>query len=232
MKTGFNSAVIVAGGRGRRMNMDVNKQFVPIGGKPVLAWTLEAFDNCDAIDEIVLVVNQDDMEYCRTKIIKPHGIKKMKAVVPGGLERQNSVYNGIRAVSERCDFVLIHDGARPFIRETSIKDSLDAAHHCGAACVAVPVKDTIKTSDDEGYIQGTLDRSKIWSIQTPQVFRYPIALEAHEKALQEGYLGTDDAVLAERAGYRVKLVMGSYDNIKITTREDLILGKAILDGCT
>ncbi|MCX7921090.1 MAG: 2-C-methyl-D-erythritol 4-phosphate cytidylyltransferase [Clostridia bacterium] len=224
----FISAVIVAAGRGTRMNMDINKQYIEVVGKPVLARTLQVFQDCDLIDEVVLVVNSHDIVYCKQSVVDAYGFTKVKALVAGGSERQYSVYNGLSEVSSGCDVVLIHDGARPFVKEKSLSDSINAAREYGASCVAVPVKDTIKTGDKEGFVGETLDRSILWAIQTPQTFRYDLVMEAHRKAMEDGFLGTDDAVLVERIGYRMKLVMGSYDNIKITTQEDLVIAEAIV----
>jgi len=226
----FISAVIVAAGKGSRMKMDINKQYVEIGGVPVLARTIQVFEDCSMVDEIVVVVNEQDIFYCKEHIVDEFGFTKIKKLVSGGATRQNSVYNGILEVSERCDIVLIHDGARPFILEESIIESIYAAQEYGASCVAVPVKDTIKIADSEGFVERTLDRSLLWSIQTPQTFRLELIMQAHKKAAESGFIGTDDAVLVERLGHRLKLVMGSYDNIKITTREDLALAEAIISS--
>lgn len=221
------SAVIVAAGRGSRMNMDINKQYIDICGIPVLARTLEPFQDCRLVREIILVVNENDILYCREKIIHEFGFTKVKTIVAGGDERQNSVYNGLLEVDENCDIVLVHDGARPFINEDHIKECVQAASEFGAASLAVPVKDTIKRADENGFVAATLDRTNLLAIQTPQAFKLEIILDAHKKAVVRNYRGTDDAVLAEMAGYKLKLVMGSYYNIKITTKEDLVLAAAI-----
>lgn len=221
------SAVIVAAGQGRRMNADKNKQYIEIAGKPVLARTLEVFQECSCIDEIILVVNSQDILFCKQDIVDFYGITKVKSLVAGGRERQESVYNGLLEVDGKCGIVLIHDGARPFVSVQSIQESVEAAREYGASCVAVPVKDTIKTADGEGFIDKTLDRTVIWSIQTPQTFKYELVMKAHNAARAEGFSGTDDAVLVERLGVRTRLVMGDYTNIKITTPEDLIFGEAI-----
>ena len=226
----FVSAVVVAAGKSSRMNMDTNKQYIEIGGVPVLARTLLAFQNCDKVREIIVVVNGQDILFCKQEIIDNYDLDKVKKLVAGGEERQESVYNGLIEVSEKCDIVLIHDGARPFVREESIYESISAAFEYGASCVAVPSKDTIKSADDDGFVNRTLDRKKLWIIQTPQAFRYELIMDAHRKAMEDGFKGTDDAVLVERLGLPLKLVMGSYDNIKITTQEDLIIGEAIAES--
>jgi 2-C-methyl-D-erythritol 4-phosphate cytidylyltransferase len=224
------SVVIVAAGKGTRMNMDINKQYIEVDGVQVLARTLQVFEDCTPVDEVILVVNSYDIVYCKQNIIGRYGLKKVKTIVAGGAQRQDSVLNGLQEISKSCDIALIHDGARPFIKEETILNSIEAAMEYGAACVAVPVKDTIKRGDSEGFIAETLDRSVIWSIQTPQVFKYELIMEAHMKAKEENYQGTDDAVLAERIGIKTKLVMGSYDNIKITTQEDLVIAEAIINS--
>lgn len=219
--------LIAAAGRGSRMNMDVNKQYIEIGGKPILARTVQAFEDCSRVDEIVIVVNPSDIIYCKQEIVDAYGFRKVKTIVAGGDSRQQSVYNGLRQVNEACGIVLIHDGARPFISEESIISSIDAAVEFGGAIVAVPVKDTIKSAGRDGFIEKTFDRSILWSIQTPQTFRYELILEAYRNADEVGFEATDDAMLAERMGHSLKLVPGSYYNIKITTSEDLVLAEAI-----
>lgn len=222
-------AIIVAAGRGSRMNMDMNKQYVDICGKPVLARTIQAFEDCSRIDEIVVVVNERDIIYCKQNIVDRFGFCKVKVLVSGGETRQESVSRGLNQIGEDCGIVLIHDGARPFINESGIISSIEAADEYGSACVAVPVKDTVKSADSEDFVNSTLDRSSLWSIQTPQAFQKGIIKYAHKIASEEGFCGTDDAVLVERLGHRLKLVMGSYFNIKITTQEDLVIAEAIAE---
>ncbi|MCX7710026.1 MAG: 2-C-methyl-D-erythritol 4-phosphate cytidylyltransferase [Clostridia bacterium] len=225
----FVSAIIVAAGKGTRMNMDINKQYVEVRDIPILARTLSVFARHRLVDEIVLVVNEADILYCKQEIVEGYEIKKVKCITAGGKERQQSVFNGLQEVSKNAGIVLIHDGARPFVTEDCIGASIKVAAEYGAACVAVPVKDTIKAADSEQFIESTLERTKLWSIQTPQTFKYDTILKAHEIARENGFVGTDDAVLAENIGVRVKLVMGDYFNIKITTQEDLTLAEAIID---
>jgi 2-C-methyl-D-erythritol 4-phosphate cytidylyltransferase len=224
------SAVIVAAGKGTRMNLEINKQYIEVGEMPVLARTLEVFENCSMIDEIIVVVNEQDIIYCKENIIEEFGFTKIAKLVTGGQTRQGSVYKGLCEVSKLCGIVLIHDGARPFVMERCLMDSIYAAQEYGACCAAVPVKDTIKESNADGFVHNTLDRSALWSIQTPQTFKYQLIFDAHIKAAQEGFTGTDDAMLVERMGHPLKLVMGDYNNIKITTREDLILAEAIISS--
>ncbi|NJD01742.1 MAG: 2-C-methyl-D-erythritol 4-phosphate cytidylyltransferase [Ruminiclostridium sp.] len=222
-------ALIAAAGKGSRMNMDINKQYIEVGGKPILARTIEIFEDCGQVGEIILVVNSNDIVYCKQNIVDVFGFRKVTAIVAGGDTRQASVYNGLLQLDGNCGIVLIHDGARPFVSEESVAESIAIAREFGAACVAVPVKDTIKSADDNDIVQETLERSRLWSIQTPQTFRYGLILDAHKKALEAGFSGTDDAVLVERLGHPLRLVYGSYYNIKITTEEDLILAEAIAE---
>lgn len=221
------SVVIAAAGKGTRMGLETNKQYLEIQGKPVLAITIQRFEECFFIDEIIVVANETEVDFCRKNVIDRFGFKKVKIVTPGGATRQQSVYNGLCHVSPGCGIVLIHDGARPFIDAYGIETCIDAAEQYGAAVLAVPARDTIKRSDESDFIEETVDRSKLWYIQTPQAFHYELIMDAHTKAMQDGFDGTDDAVLAERMGYKVKLVLGSYNNIKITASEDLIMAESM-----
>lgn len=222
-----NSVVIAAAGKGTRMGLDINKQYIEVHGRPILAMTIQSFEDCGQIDEIVVAANENEIEYCRRNIVEKFGFKKVKAFASGGETRQQSVFNGLCRVSPDCSIVLIHDGARPFIRQESIMACIDAARAHGAACAAVPVKDTVKLANAECFVDRTIDRSGLWQIQTPQAFEYGLIIDAHKKALSEGFDATDDAMLAERLGCRVKLVKSDYFNIKITTREDLVFAEAI-----
>ena len=221
------TAIITAAGKGTRMNSDINKQYIDIAGIPVLARTIAAFENCDAIADIIVVVNEDDLQYCRLNIIEQYNFSKVKALISGGFERQNSVYKGLCAAEESRKIVLIHDGARPFVSKKNIIDCILAAKEFGACGIGVKLKDTIKICDQNGFVHTTPDRSSLWSIQTPQAFTYDIIMNAHKAAIQGGYIGTDDLVLVERQGIQVKIIEGSYQNIKITTPEDLIIGESI-----
>lgn len=224
----FISSVIVAGGKGTRMNMDINKQYIYIGDKPVLARTLEVFEQCPAINEIILVVNEEEIFYCKENIVDKFGFEKVKKLVLGGVERQNSVYKGLVEVNKQSDVVVIHDGARPFVNSRIILNCVQEALEFGAVTAAVPVKDTIKSVSD-GFVEKAYDRKTLWSIQTPQVFLYDTIMKAHEKANRENIIATDDTTLTEMLGIKTRIVNGSYDNIKITTREDLVFAKAIVE---
>lgn len=212
--------VIVAAGKGTRMGTAESKQFLPLCGKPVLVHTLEAFERMDDVSSIVLVVGEQDIPRCR-EYVERYGLAKVKAVTAGGSERQSSVYKGLLALAGEADWVMVHDGVRPFISEKHVTLCWQVAKKHGAAVLAVPVKDTIKVVSDSGRIESTPDRRKLWAIQTPQAFRLTTLIDAHEQAERDGFLGTDDAMLMERLGIPVHVVEGSYTNFKITTPEDL-----------
>ncbi len=222
------SAVIVAAGRGSRMQADINKQYLLLFSMPVLAHTIMAFEQTECISEIVIVINEKERHIFEDLICNSFNFSKIAAVVNGGRERQESVYQGLLKTSPESGIIAVHDGARPLVTPDIIKNSIEIAVEYGAACVGVPVKDTIKRSDRNQTVQETLDRSCLWLIQTPQVFQRDIIQKAHEYALKTGFQGTDDSMLVERTGYEVHMVMGSYSNIKITTPEDLVYAEAIL----
>jgi len=224
---GHVAAVIAAAGRGTRMDLDINKQYIEIQGVPILAMAIGKFEDCSLIDEIVVVAGKGEIDYCRKNVIERFGFTKVRSVTEGGDSRQRSVYNGLKQVSPGCGIVLIHDGARPFVSTGSIIECIEAASTYGAACVAVPVKDTIKESDADGFVSKTLDRSSLWQIQTPQAFAYEMIMDVHSRAARDMFEATDDAMLAEKYGYRVRLVMGGYSNIKVTTKEDLVFAEAL-----
>lgn len=222
------SAVVLAAGKGRRMGMEMNKQYLPVAGIPVLARTLAALEQNSWIDEILLVVNRDDIGYCEKELIEKYQITKVTAIVAGGKERQDSCWNGIQQLSPDTEYVLMQDGARPFVTDAMITEALQALEQYDACCVAVPVKDTVKIANKEGNIQETPDRSLLYAAQTPQGFRYDIATEIYQRAIQEGYQATDDSQLAEHYGYVSHLIAGNYENIKITTKEDLYMAETIV----
>ncbi|KXG75129.1 2-C-methyl-D-erythritol 4-phosphate cytidylyltransferase 1 [Fervidicola ferrireducens] len=221
------AAVIAAGGRGRRMNSTLSKQFLMLKGRPILYYTLNTFESLQEIDEIILVVGSSDIIYAQREILQPYRFRKVK-LVEGGKERQDSVYNGLRSCSPQTDIVVIHDGVRPFVTRKIILDSIEAAKKYRAVGVGVPVKDTIKVVD-KGFILNTPDRKTLWAIQTPQTFEYSLILKAHEEARKSGFYGTDDTVLVERLGFPVRMIEGAYENIKITTPEDMIVAEAFLN---
>lgn len=221
------TAIIMAAGKGKRMQTAVSKQFLPVCGKEILAWTVDVFEKSPLVDNILLMASADGKEDVQ-HLWDNYGWKKVAAVLEGGKERQNSVANGLAAVGEDTDIVLIHDGVRPFVTEEMIADSIVAAQAYGGAVIGVPAKDTIKVCSADGLALETPDRSTLWQIQTPQTFQRSLIVDAYEKAEKDGFLGTDDASVAEFAGHQVKVVMGSYRNIKITTKEDLVIAEAFL----
>lgn len=221
----MNSAIIVAAGSGKRMKANINKQFLCINKKEVLAHAIEKFYRCDEIDEIIVCIRKDEENMFRELIVEKYGYENIK-IAYGGAERQDTIKNGLEKLDENSEIVLIHDGARPFITEEIIKDAVEKTKEYGATVVGVPVKDTIKIVKD-GVIEDTPDRSIVWAAQTPQSFKRDIVEKAYKKAYEEGFYGTDDAMLAEKVGYRVHMVMGSYDNIKITSPEDLGFAESI-----
>ncbi|CAH0347487.1 2-C-methyl-D-erythritol 4-phosphate cytidylyltransferase [Bacillus sp. CECT 9360] len=221
----FYEVIIPAAGQGKRMNAGKNKLFVELAGKPIIIYTLQVFESDPACNGIILSINPDEEELFQS-IITQYGLKKIKKLVPGGNERQQSVYNGIKYADEHS-IVLVHDGARPFIGHALIMELATAASKYGGAIVAVPVKDTIKKAKDKAVVE-TVERSSLWAVQTPQAFRVPKLIKAHEMAEKERFLGTDDAILLERMGESVIIIEGNYDNIKITTPEDLYFAEAIL----
>lgn len=220
-------AVVVAAGRSTRMGKGVDKQLLEIRCKPVLQHTLSIFEKNPSIMGIVLVVPPEKVQEYSVKALQKWGLNKLLAVVPGGSERQQSVWNGLLAVPFSCEIVLVHDGARPLITEEEIAAVVAASREYGAATLAVPVKDTVKEADERGFVASTPERKKLWLTQTPQGFSYPLLLEAHRRIAQSG-IATDDASLVEAMGHPVKLVPGSYRNIKITTPEDILIAEALL----
>ena len=223
----MNGVVIVAAGTGSRMNMGINKQFIKLEGKEIIAYTIEKFYNNSNIEDIVVVVKEDESEFFKKEILDKYNFKNVK-IAYGGKERQDSVYNGLKLLDEKCDVVLIHDGARPFVSDKIIDKSIEEAKEHKAIVVGVPVKDTIKVIDNDKNIVDTPNRSVLWAVQTPQTFDYNILIDAYKDAFKNKFYGTDDAMLVGRIGYKVKMLEGSYNNIKITTQEDLNIGSQIL----
>jgi len=226
------SAIIVAAGKGVRMNNTTSKQYLDLAGQPILAHSVMAFDACDLIDKIFLVIPKEDIEYCRKNILSLLELKNEIKLVPGGEQRQNSVYNGLQAIDKKTDTVVIHDAVRPFIQSEEIKLCILGAKKFSACIPGIPVSDTIKRVGKSGFIEKTLVRDNIWLAQTPQAFKYELIIRAHEAARHDGYIGSDDSLLVERLGIDVKIINGSKNNIKITVREDLVVARAMLDAIT
>ncbi|EJO5349201.1 2-C-methyl-D-erythritol 4-phosphate cytidylyltransferase [Clostridium botulinum] len=226
-----NSVIVVAAGKGKRMNSSINKQFLNIKNRPILYYTLNKFSTHKDIDEIVLVTLEDKIQVCKD-IIDKYNIKKVSKIVPGGKERQDSVYNGLKAVSKDCDIVLIHDAARPFVNNDIIENGIKYVKQYGAAACGVMPKDTIKIKDKKGFSIDTPRRNDLFIVQTPQCFKYNIILDCHQKLKSHNKKVTDDTMVLENYGKQVYLYEGNYSNIKITTPEDLILGEQILEKLT
>ena len=224
------SVIVLAAGKGSRMQMDLNKQYIFLGGMPVLTRTLLVLEHCAAVDHIILVATKGKEAYCEEVAVAPYSISKVKKIVTGGAQRQDSCFLGVQALESLCSdgLVLFQDGARPFLTEEIIYDALDALHTHPACCVAVPVKDTIKIVDENGIVLDTPKRNMLFAAQTPQGFSFAVAKEVYERAAEDGFVATDDSQLAEHYGYQSKIVSGSYENIKITTKEDLVFGENIL----
>ncbi len=250
-------AIVLAAGTGKRMLSSTAKQYLPLGGKPVLYYSLKAFEK-SSVDEIVLVVGKNEAEYCKNLILEEYNMRKVNHIIEGGKERYHSVYNGLKEIKS-ADYVLIHDGARPFVTVEIIEDTIKNLKYHSACVVGVPNKDTIKLVNGDGIVLETPDRSKLWSVQTPQAFSYDIIMRAYCMIMGEmvynrekedgfkktaGRLGsdkiiedigelniTDDAMVVEQTlNYPIKMIMGSYRNIKITTPEDILIGEALLNS--
>lgn len=224
------TAIVLAAGQGRRMGTETQKQYLEILGKPVLWYSLEVFQKSEIIDDIIIVVGKGQEEYCKKEIVEKYQIQKVKKIVSGGAERYHSVWNGLKELQE-SGYVFIHDGARPFVDEEMIKRAYENVLQYKACVVGMPVKDTIKIADSSGFAQETPDRNRVWSVQTPQVFEASIIKNAYEILLkQEDNSVTDDAMVVEKIlGKKVKLVQGSYENIKLTTPEDLDIARVFAE---
>lgn len=215
------AVVVVAAGKGLRMRTEESKQYLQLSGKPILVHTLALFQRIEQVDTVVLVTGSEDVDRC-SRYIEQFGLSKVKHIVTGGKERQDSVYKGLEALSGAdVEWVMVHDGVRPFAAEEHVLACWRKAMEADAAVLAVPVKDTIKVVDSAGTIESTPDRRSLWAIQTPQAFRLSLLKQAYEQAAQDGFTGTDDAMLVERIGTPVRVVEADYYNIKITTPEDL-----------
>lgn len=222
------SAIILAGGKGKRMRSAISKQFIDIKGKPIIYYTLKKFSENKKIDNIIVVLPEDEIKYFKENILKKYELRINKIVI-GGKERQDSVYNALKSLkNSSTDIVLIHDGARPFISERIINEGIKFAEIYGAAAPGVMPKDTIKVKNEKNFSVDTPNRANLVSIQTPQVFKFDEILECHEKIRYNGEKVTDDTMVVEKYGYSVYLYDGEYTNIKVTTPEDLILAERLI----
>ena len=222
-------AIIPAAGSGIRMESKRAKQFLSLDGKPILALTLEPFQECSDVAEVILVVPLDDVEYCKQEIVERFGLTKVEKIVPGGKRRQDSVRLALEATEGKYGLILIHDGVRPLIEKGLIERVIEEAMTNRAVITAIPAKETVKEVNNLRHVVKTYDRERVWMVQTPQAFRYQDIHKAHQKALKEGWgEATDDALLVERSGITVKVVEGSEKNIKVTTPHDLELARFLL----
>lgn len=237
-----NTAIVLAAGSGKRMNSAVAKQYLMLKGKPVIWYALQAFEQSKIIDQVVLVVGNDEVEYCRKHIVEEYGFRKVNVVIEGGAERYLSVWEALKWLQGKKPFtegeyIFIHDGARPFVNETIIADTYEAAKSYGACVAGMPVKDTIKIADEEGFAAETPNRKTVWAVQTPQVFERKLITTAYgelvsrlEELKAQGLEITDDAMVVETlTGKKVKLVKASYENMKITTPEDMKIAESFLE---
>lgn len=221
------SVIIPAAGQGKRFGAGINKAFVSLAGKTILERTVAAFSDLPEVSEIIIVIAPDELDEIKRQV-KFYPRQDIIKAVAGGSERQYSVENALAAIRDDAEIVLIHDGARPLISRRVIHQVIKAVRDNSAAIVAVPVKDTIKVVDSGGFVTSTPVRSELWAVQTPQGFKRSLLIQAYKKAREENFLGTDDSSLVERLGIPVKIVPGEYENIKITTPEDLPIAKMIL----
>lgn len=229
------AGIILAAGRGSRMKSEVQKQYLPLGGRPVLFYALQTFQD-SFLDEIILVTGVGEGEYCRREIVEKYGFDKVSRITEGGAQRYHSVFSGLLAL-QACDYVFIHDGARPFVTREMLERALRVVRAEKACILGMPVKDTIKLADEQGFAAATPRRDRVWMVQTPQVFSFPLVrdayaafLEQEQDLLQAGIGMTDDAMVVEHfTDTRVRLLEGSYDNIKITTPEDMVIAERILE---
>ncbi|MCI9022428.1 MAG: 2-C-methyl-D-erythritol 4-phosphate cytidylyltransferase [Eubacterium sp.] len=222
------AAIVLAAGRGSRMNSGIQKQFMELGGYPLIYYALQVFEH-SSVDEVILVTGKNETDWCRREIVDKYGFCKVRSVVPGGSERYLSVYEGLRAAQEP-DIVLIHDGARPFVTDEIINRTIRSALESGSGIAAVPAKDTVRIVDETGTAVLTPPRDRVWMMQTPQAFRYPLIYRAYQELVSRNIQNvTDDAMVLETVlNQEVKIAEGSYSNIKVTTPEDMETARAFL----
>lgn len=222
------AALIPAAGRGQRMGLEVEKQFVKLAGKPLLAHTLAQFEATAGVDQIVVIVPPGREAFCAQAIVEANGLRKVTRIVAGAETRQRSVMAGFRCLGDEVDVVVIHDGARPFVSPSMIQGSIEQAYRCGSAIVAIPVSDTLKRVSEAGEVVGTVDRQQLWRAQTPQAFRRSILQRALAHAEAHHIEGTDEAALVESLSQPVHILTGSVWNVKVTTPDDLTFAEALL----
>jgi 2-C-methyl-D-erythritol 4-phosphate cytidylyltransferase len=221
-------AIVLAGGAGKRMGSSTNKQFLLLDNRPIIVHALQVFEECKPVDGVYLVVNQKDLPVIQEEILETYKFSKILKLVIGGRLRQDSVRNGLEAIEDPCDIVIIHDAARPFVSPAFVEKSIFLMEMFDAIIPAIPVRDTIKVISKEGFVQKTLERDSLWQIQTPQTFKYQLIMKAYREGMAKKLYGTDDAAFIEYLGKKVKVIEGSPYNLKITTPEDLVIAKGIL----
>lgn len=219
-------AIVPAAGIGERFGRDTNKPFATLGDKPLIIWTVETLQNLPEITEIIPVVKETDIKLC-SRLFEEYAITKIKRVAPGGRERQDSVFHGLNLIRHRKSVVLVHDAVRPLIEPSLIQSALQQLNGCDGVVVGVPLKDTVKEVRD-GIVRNTPKRDLLWAAQTPQIFPYQVLYDAYEKAMADSFYTTDDSALVEMNGGVIKMVQGSYANIKVTTPEDLLIAEVFL----
>lgn len=221
-------AIVPSAGKGKRMAHTVPKHFIRLEDKPLLAYTLDAFEGCPDVNHVLLVVRHGEEEYCLNEVVEKYQFRKVLKIVIGGERRQDSVYNGIKELDSDTDIVVVHDGVRPFVPPALISETIKMAMYVDGVVAALPVKDTIKEVTRDGFIKATPDRESLWYAQTPQAFKKRVLEEAFMRAFTDNFHGSDEASLIERIGGKVRIIEGSHENIKITTKEDLLLAEFIL----
>lgn len=224
----MNTAIVLAAGKGSRMKAGINKQFLQLGNRPVLAYALQNFQDCDAVEEIIVMTAAEEIEYVQSEIVQKYGFSKVRKIIAGGAERQQSAYKGIMAAHQDSEIILLHDGARPFVTRQTILACINQAREYGAVSAGMPSKDTIKLVNKEHIVTATPPRDGVWITQTPQAFQREVIIKAHQIAAAEALIATDDAMLVEAMGHPVKMVAGAYENMKITTPEDIALAEQLL----
>jgi 2-C-methyl-D-erythritol 4-phosphate cytidylyltransferase len=225
------AAIIAAAGLGVRMQQDTPKTYLHLAGKPILIHTLEVFERVSEVHEVLVVVHPEDLVFCQEEVINAYPLKKVLRLVPGGKERQDSVYNALKVLrkeADELDVVLVHDGVRPLVGQAQVRKVVAAARRHGGAILGIPCQDTLKRVNSKGEVVATVDRQKLWQVQTPQAFRAALLWRAYQEAMERGFYATDEAALVEALGETVVVVPGTPLNLKITTPDDLKMAEAIL----
>jgi 2-C-methyl-D-erythritol 4-phosphate cytidylyltransferase len=225
------AAIIAAAGLGRRMQQDTPKTYLQLAGKPILIHTLEVFEKVPEVKEVLVVVHPEDLEFCQEEVIDPYPLKKVLRLVPGGKERQDSVYHALKVLKKEAvelDVILVHDAARPLVDPAQVRKVLAAARRHGGAILGIPCQDTLKRVNSRGEVVATVDRQELWQVQTPQAFQAALLWRAYQEAMERGFYATDEAALVEALGETVVVVPGTCLNLKITTPDDLKMAEAIL----